>query len=216
MGVAEILPVVAVIAAALAIWKGLLEAVRWLRRRRVRYSLKRRLIELYALDRELCEVVVEADHRLVEGPGWSGWAIWPDRLAPLLDRLLHLTLELDGMRARTRAQWAEGPSERLRDDIEQLVTSLRKATSLYMRGIIQKYRENEGKPFMWSASGRALTHTLTNEDAREEVEQLKRTAQLLFRSSAYQLGLKDAAERDVALWPLEERHSLYLSEQRAR
>lgn len=51
MGAAEIVPIVAGIAATLAIWKGLLEAVRWLRRSRVRFFLKREFLKLCDLDR---------------------------------------------------------------------------------------------------------------------------------------------------------------------
>ncbi len=203
------------IAAILAIWRGGLEVVERVRRRRARSSLKRELTELYSLDRELCKVTVEVDYQLAEGLGWAGWELWPASLAPLLDRLECLMFELDGMRARVRAQRAEGPIERLRDDIEQLVSSLRRATNLYMRGTIDAYRSSQGEPLRWSASGRAPTHALSDDEAREEVDKLRQTARVLFRSSAYQLDLKDVAEReDVALWPLLERDSFSIREGR--
>ena len=211
MEAVDVATIIGSIAAVLALGTVLLEVVRWVRRRRARSSLRRELVKLYDLDRELCEVVVEADHRFVDGLGWKGWEIWPDKLVPLLDRFRRLTFELDSMRARVRAQWAEGSIERLRDDIEQLVASLRRATGLYMQGTIERYRESMGKPLMWSASGRAPTRTLADAKANEEVDELRHTTRLLFRSGAYQLDLEDAAEReDVALWPLQERDSITL------
>lgn len=209
----DLLRVIASIAAALAIWKGLLEAIRSLRRRRARSSLKKRLIELYDLDRELCRAAVEADHCLAHGPGWTGWEIWPEELSPLLYRLRQLRFELDSMRARVRAQWAEGPIERLRDDIEQLASSIRRAADLYLQGTIKSYREGEGKPLMWSALGRGPTRTLAGAEAVNEAEALQQAVKLLFRSGAYQLNLRDLAEQDdVALWPLQEQHSIALQE----
>jgi len=206
---ADLAPIVGGVAAILAIWSGLVEVTSRIRRRRARSSLKRELVKLYDLDRVLCEVAVEADYRLADGLGWEGWELWPDSLEPILNHLWRLTYDLDGMRARVRAQWAEGPIERLREDIEQLVSSLRRATVLYTQGTIDAYRGNEGKPMTWSASGRAPTRALRNDEARAEVEELRQTARFMFRSSAYQLDLKDMAEReDVALWPILERESL--------
>ncbi len=210
---ADLATVVGGIAAILAVWRGGLEGVAWFWRRRTQSYLKRELTELYSLDQELCKVAVEVDYQLAEGLDWAGWEVWPDSLAFLLGRLERLAFELDGMRARVRAQWAEGPIERLRDDIEQLVSSLRRATNLYRRGTIDAYWLSQGEPLGWSASGRAPTHALSDDEAREEVGKLRQTARLLFRSSAYQLDLKDVAEReDVALWPLLERDSLSLRE----
>ncbi len=97
-------------------------------------------------------------------------------VAPLLERLWRLTSNLDVMRARVRAQWAEGSVERLRDDIEQLVSLLGRATNLYTRGAIDRYRESEGEPVAWSASGRAPTHALANDEAHEEVSELRQAA----------------------------------------
>ncbi len=218
MSAADFIAIVGGIAAVLAIWRGLVEAMRWYRRRWARAALNQFLRDLYELDRELTEVAVEADHRLADGVGWTGWEIWPDGLAPLLDRLQRLTFELDGMRARVRAQWAEGSIERLRDDIEQHVSSLRRATGLYTQGTIDAYRASQGEPRRWSASGRAPTHALREDDeAREEVSELRQTARLLFRSSAHQLDLKDMAEReDVALWPILERDSFAVRERQLR
>lgn len=217
MRVTDFATTVGIVAAILAIWSGLVGAARWYWRLRARSSLRQALMELYCLDRELCEVAVEADYRLAEGVGWTGWEIWPDELAPLLERLWRLTFELDGMRARVRAQWAEGPIERLRDDIEQLVSLLRIATDHYTQGAIQRYRSSDGKPLGRSATGRGPTVVLPDEGAREEVGELRQTARLLFRSSAYQLDLRDAAEReDVALWPLEEREAWALALQGKR
>jgi len=201
-------PLVGGVAAILAIWKGLLEAVKWFRRRRARNSLKRDLIELYDLDRQLAEVTAELDYRLTQGVGWTGWAIWPPTLHPRLLQLWRLTSELDSMRARVRAQWAEGPIERLRDDIEHLVSSLRRATDLYVLGTIDCYRKHGGKPITPSATGQGPTLVLSDEEARKQVGELRRTARLLFRSSAYQLGLSDRAKReDVALWPVRDREA---------
>lgn len=217
MNAADLVAILGGVAAVLAVWKGLLEAARWFRRRRTRSDLKREFVELRGLDSELCEVAVELDYRLADGLGWAGYEIWPESFAPLMDRLRKLTFELDRMRARVRAQWAEGSVERLRDDVEQLVSVLRRATDLYTQGAIDRYRESEGEPVRWSASGRAPTHTLRNDEARNEVEELRQTARLLFRSSAHQLGLREAAERgDAALWPLLERDSLSLREHPAR
>ena len=211
MSAIDLATVVGAVAAILAIWSGLLRAARWYRQKRTCSALKQVLIELYGLDRELCDVAVEADYRLAGGLGWKGWELWPDSLTPILERLWGLTSKLDGMRARARAQWTEGSIERLRDDIEQLVLSLRRATDLYTKGAIEAYRENQGEPLKWSASGRAPTHTLYDTEAREKVEELKQTPRLLFRSSAYQLNLKDMVERDdVALWPILERDSFSL------
>ncbi len=214
MSAADPLAIVGGIAAILAIWRGLLEVTGRVRRQRARASLKRELTELYDLDQELCEVVVELDYRLASGLGWSGWEIWPEEFVPLLARLQALTFKLDKMRAQVRAQWAEGSVERLRDDVEQIVSLLRKATDLYTRGAVDRYRESQGEPVGWSASGRAPTHTLSDHEARAEVDELRQTARLFFRSSAYQLGLNDAAEReDVAQWPILERDSLSLREE---
>lgn len=210
---ADPIAIVGGVAAILAIWRGLLEAARWYRRRRARASLEWELARLYDLDHELAQVAAEADYGLADGLGWAGWELWPDSLAPLLERLRRLIFELDGMRARVRAQWAEGPVERLRDDIEQLVATLRRTTYLYVQGTIDAYRESQGEPLRWSASGRAPTHALRDDEVREEVEERRQTARLLFRSSAYQLDLEDAAEReDVALWPILERDSMSLRE----
>jgi hypothetical protein len=52
MSVADPIAIVGGIAAVLALWKGLLEAVKWFRRR-ARSSLKWELIQLYDLDRQL-------------------------------------------------------------------------------------------------------------------------------------------------------------------
>jgi hypothetical protein len=160
---------------------------------------------------------VEADHCLAHGPGWTGWEIWPEELYQLLYRLRQIRLDLDGMRARVRAQWAEGPTERLRDDMEQLVSSLRRAADLYLQGTINAYREGEGKPLMWSATGRGPTRTLAGTEAVDEAEALQQTVKLLFRSGAFQLNLKELAEQDnVALWPLQERHSIALRERKLK
>ena len=167
------------------------------------------LIELYDLDRQLCEAAAELDYRLTDGTDWAGWAIWPNQLAPRLWQLHRITFELDGMRARVRAQWAEGSIERLRDDIEQLVSSLRRATDLYTRRTIDVYRASDGKPLGRSATGRGPTVLLPDVGVREKVGELRQTARILFRSSAYQLDLKDMAEReDMALWPFARARSL--------
>jgi len=208
MEAVDLATIVGSIAAVLALWTGLLEVVRWVRRRRARSSLEQELLRLFDLDRQLSETVAELDYRLSEGTGWAGWAIWPDKLAPSLYRLWHAASELDRMRARVRAQWAEGPIERLRDDIEQLVSSLRRATGIYASGAVARYRSSGGEPIGRSATGRGPAVVIPDESDREAVDELRSTARLLFRSSAYQLGLKDMAEQeDVALWPLWEREA---------
>lgn len=213
MSTEDLLAVVGGVAAILAVWQAFLGAARSGRRHLARRSLRRTLLDFRRLDHELCQAVVEADHCLARGPGWTGWEIWPEELSPMLYRLRQLRFELDGMRARVRAQWAEGPIERLRDDIEQLTSSLRRAADLYLQGTIKSYREGEGKPLMWSASGRGPTRTLAGAEAVNEAEALRQTVKLLFRSGAYQLNLRDLAEQDdVALWPLQEHHSIALQE----
>jgi hypothetical protein len=182
-------------------------ALRFLRRRRARRSLKRHLLELYGLDWQLAAATAELDYRLTHGVGWAGWAIWPEKLHPRLADLWHILAELGTMRARVRAQWAEGPIERLRDDIEHLVSLLRRATELYEQGTIECYRTYSGEPVQPSVTGQGWTLVLSGDAAIKEARELRETARLLFRSSAYQLGLKDRANKDVALWPVRDREA---------
>jgi hypothetical protein len=214
MSAGDFVTLVGGIAAILAIWQGLVEAVKWFRRRRARKSFKRDLIQLYDLDRQLAEATAELDYRLTQGVSWTGWAIWPPQLCSPLFKLMGMTDKLDSMRARVRAQWAEGPVERQRDDIEHLVSSLRRATDLYVHGTIDCYRSHGGKRITPSVTGQGSTLVLSDEEARKEVGELRETARLLFRSSAYQLGLADQAKRDdVALWPVRDREAWALQGQ---
>ena len=208
MSAMNLATMVGVVAAVLALWKGLLEAVRWLWRQRVRSTLKQELIHLNDLDRQFCVTVAKLDYHLAEGAGGGAWAIWPDTLAPHLYQLQDMIAELDDMRAHIRAQWAEGPMERLRDDIEQIVALMRRATDLYENGAIKAYRSSGGASLGRSVTGSGPTVVIPDEEVRVEIDGLRHTAQVLFRSSAHQLGLEDMAKReDTAVWPLSERET---------
>lgn len=210
------LEILGAVAAALAVVSGLGQGVRILRLRRSRRRLRDLLDRLVGQDAQLRRVVVAVDEQLWEGPGWTGWAIWPESIRDYLFELRATARTTERLVAEIRAIWADGPLARVRDDLEAIADTMREVSLLYARGAVGFYRRHQGQGQAHSVTGRGQVAILDNESI-ERMLQLRRRAEVLFRTAAYQLQDRDGefAEHLAALWPVYEREASPMPEAQA-
>lgn len=189
------------VAAALALYEGVIRASRWMRWRRTLHTLEATFRNLGRTESRLRHVVADIEGQLAEGAGWAGWDVWPD---PLTKPLTHLTGSigtLDEIIAIVRSLVADEARERLRADIEQLSRCMRRAATLYLHGTLHTYRATQGRPIPGSAGGREQVRSLGNVDPRE-FEAVRDEAKLLYVSIWYQLGQRQTRMEGFGEWPL--------------
>jgi hypothetical protein len=184
----------AIIAAAAATW-------RWLRAWRQRRALARSVEELRAASSRLRDAIVQIDHRVSEGVGWAGWAIWPDKIGPHVHLMNDLIVQAEALAAHARGRDVEAGLERLREDVESCALLLREAVDVYRSGTIENYRRAEGRPIPPGATGRDLTAALTPE-VSVLAERLSREFTRLIRSCLYQVGEDHDARIFNSDWPI--------------
>lgn len=201
----EFLVGVGATSSAFAIVIGLRGAVlavtRWFRQRSVARDLRARLGRLAKLDTRLAAVAVDLEDLQTQGTGWGGWDLPPRNLGAYWTYLVGLQEELEFTIAEVRAIDAEGPSERLRADIEELADVLRRAAELYESGSAAAYRAAEGRALGISAGGRAPIKPLQEADLAL-AQLLRLRTQLLFRTCCQRLTGRPGEGWGV--WPIYE------------
>jgi hypothetical protein len=188
-------------ASAVAIAGTGLALVQWVRARRARGRLGQWARKLHRFDRRVVACVGELDAVFDEGPGWAGWAIWPDSLRDMLAYLDDTIDQLERASAELRAIDAPGAVERLRVDVEQMATVLRLAAVTYRAGAIESYRESSGEAIPMGATGREPTPVLGS-NSTAELGALRDEFTLLARTVADRLGDEEHAEKYRAVWPI--------------
>lgn len=211
---------VGVVAAAVGIVAWLGSVVRWCRARwQRRRSLRDRLDEVERQNQVLVGTAAGLSLTMVhEGVTWSGWRIPAPELTGGLETLNELDRALERLHAQVRGVRAEPAVERLRADIEQALTILRRGVDLYRQGTWATYRTviSDETPrtfrpedpatgrrrYMPSAAGEEPVPALHSREAVEEVRRLARDLDLCVRSAWYQIGDEDRAGAFTAGWPM--------------
>ena len=147
-------------------------------------------------------MAVLLEKRLVEGVGWAGWNVWPDRLKGELIYLENLQGEAEESTAYLRALDASGGLERLRSDTEEIASCIAAVAQLYFDGTLHAYREASGESLQRGASG-AMPVLVLTDDGAVEVEVLRARTNLLFRTCLHRFGTPQHDPiADRARWPL--------------
>ncbi len=156
--------VLAGVASAFAVLGALMATWRSARAWRHRRILEKAVREAQAAAAVLRTTVIQVDHRMSEGVGWTGWAIWPESLASHIGRLDDLVRAAEEAAARVRGLNAEPRVERLRADVEACWLLLRRGAEIYRSGTLGNYRTVEGRPVPPGATGRDVTAALRADD----------------------------------------------------
>jgi hypothetical protein len=189
------------VASAIAVVTGLAALSRVWRRRRQRDQLRAIVERLQELGEKVKLTAVDIDHCHSGGVGWTGWAIWPAPLGPLIESLERVIEESAALTAQARGLAADQTIERLRADVEYATRWLRDAANRYKDGTIANYRRYEGEPIPPGMTGRDTTAALTAEDGGA-LEEFRWNFSLLIATCLYQLKDEAAARVYNVAWPI--------------
>jgi hypothetical protein len=213
---------IGVIAAAVGIVASAGSAMRWVRARWQRTrTLRNRLLQVEHENGRLAGAATVISERMIAGITWQGWRIPPPELEDHLDTLRDTDRALERLHARVRAMRAEPAVERLRADIEEAVSALRRGVDLYRQGTWATYRqaaaddrlpgrfsptdpETGRRSLQPSKSGDGPLPALHGEGAVEEARRRARDVDLFVRSAWHQIGDDARAGAFSAGWPLRE------------
>jgi hypothetical protein len=181
---------------------------RWRNDRKIERELSMHLGRLLRVNLWLTVVAIELDQKLSAGIGWRGKKT-NDMNNPITGHLWYcdgIAVELEHSTAELRAMDANGAIERLREDLERLTAVLREAADMYQEDTWSRYLEIKGEPIGYSDDGDEPTVALEACHV-PRVEELRREATLLLRTSMRRLNKNDYQTSYEVTWPVKIRPS---------